>query len=283
MIAIGCDGRASDSGLEGRVMSGEAAVSAAATELRLLAEVSRSLATFRKLDDVVHFATRRTRELFDAEGCAVLLLDATRHEFYFPISSQREASVSSATVLRDLRFPADRGVAGWVLAHDESALVHDTANDPRFYDAIDHRTSIHTRALMCAPLRTRTGNIGVLEVVNPSADRLDPDALVFLDALATVVGVAYEKAALYGEIERELLDLRRFSGIAGLVLSLLGALLAVGSALYLRVLVLPWAELPARRGFLLGVVCLLIGGLLVGVGRGWIVPRRTAPAPQPVA
>jgi hypothetical protein len=38
--------------------------------------------------------------------------------------------------------------------------------------------------------------------------------------------------------------------------------------------VLPWSELPARRGAVVGLVCLLIGALLTAVGKGRIVPRR---------
>ena len=50
----------------------------ASNQLRVLSDIGRSLATFIDLDDLVHYATRRTRELFGAEGCALLLLDRER-------------------------------------------------------------------------------------------------------------------------------------------------------------------------------------------------------------
>src|SRR5262249_31341098 len=140
----------------------DTAVTDALNELRVLSGLSRSLATFTDLDELVHYATRRTRELFNAEGCALLLLDPPHREFLFQVAGQRDTA--SETELAEIRFPADRGVAGWVLAHDDAALVRDTAQDPRFYDAVDRRTEIHTKSLMCAPLRTRGGNIGVIEV-----------------------------------------------------------------------------------------------------------------------
>jgi GAF domain-containing protein len=246
-----------------------------ANQMRVLADVSRSLATFADVDDLVHYATRRTRELFDAEGCAVLLLDRERNEFCFPVASQRDAGTVSAAELAEVRFPADRGVAGWVLAHDEGALVADTSRDPRFYDAVDRRTAVHTRALICAPLRTRAGNIGVLEVVNPSAGRLETGDLEFLDVLASEIGVAYEKAALYQELEREVVDLRRFCRVAGLVVGSLGLLLAIVTAFFHRARVLPWSELPSARGMLGALLFLAVGALLIAVGRGWIISMRT--------
>jgi len=249
-------------------------VTTPSTQLRVLADVSRSLATFNDLDELVHFATRRTRELFDAEGCAILLLDDERREFCFPVASQREAGTVSAAQLAEIRFPADRGIAGWVLAHDEGALVSDTAADQRFYSEVDRRTAVHTRALLCAPLRTRGGNIGVIEIVNPGPGRLEQSDLEFLDILASEIGVAYEKAALYRELEREVVDLRRFCRAAGVGLIGIGFLIALATAFYHRARVLPWSELPATRGALGAVVCLVIGGLLVGVGKGWIVSMR---------
>jgi len=246
------------------------------SQLHLLADVSRSLATFTDLDELVHFATQRTRELFEAEGCALLILDETRGEFCFPVSSQRQSGVS-AEALAEIRFPADRGIAGWVLSHDESALVPDTASDARFYDAVDRKTTMRTRSLLCSPLRTRTGNIGVLEIVNPGAGHLEPADLEFLDILASEIGVAYEKAALYRALEREVLDLRGFCRTAGVVLSGIGVLLAAAATFYHRARVLPWEELPTRRGFLIGALCVTIGIVLIGVGRGWWVARRGSP------
>jgi GAF domain-containing protein len=249
-------------------------VSDETSRLHLLADLSRSLATFTDLDQLVQYATQRTRELFNAEGCALLLLDRARNEFCFPIASQGDASAASAASLAEIRFPADRGVAGWVLANDQSALVPDTSRDPRFTDTVDRQSQMRTRALLCSPLRTRDGNVGVLEVVNPAAEHLQTTDLEFLDILASEIGVAYEKAALYRELEREVIDLRAFCRAGGLALAGLGVLFAGGATIYHRLRVLPWAELPSRRGMLLGVLCLAIGAVLIGVGRGWLLARR---------
>lgn len=246
----------------------------ASSQLRVLSDIGRSLATFIDIDDLVHYATRCTRELFGAEGCALLLLDRERAEFCFPVASQRESRAISAAQLAEIRFPADQGVAGWVLAHDEAALVADTARDARFYDAVDRKTAMHTRSLLCAPLRTRAGNIGVIEVVNPGEGRLGRNDLDFLDALASEIGVAYEKAELYRELEHEVVDLRRFCRVAGVGLAVLGGLLGVGAAFFHRARVLPWSELPTERGIVVGGVCIAIGLLLAAAGKGWIVAPR---------
>lgn len=251
-----------------------------AERLRALAELSRGLAGAGDLDGLVREATRRARELFEAEGCALLLLDPSGRQFRFPVASQGAVGAASAAQLSDLHVPVERGIAGWVFRNDQSALVADTASDARFYDAVDRRTAMHTRSLLCAPLRTRAGNIGVIEVVNPGAAYLTEEALEFLDVLASEIGVAYERADLTQQLTYEVIDLRRFCGRAGVALSGLGVLLALAATLYHRARVLPWAELPTRRGVLIGLLCVTLGALLVGVGRGWLVKPRAGNRPS---
>ena len=80
--------------------------------LHLLYEVTRRLATFTDLDELLRYATGRTRELLDAEGSAVLLLDPARREFNFGVASQSEAHRATSARLLEIRFPAHLGVAG---------------------------------------------------------------------------------------------------------------------------------------------------------------------------
>src|SRR5262249_4129624 len=122
--------------------------------VELLYAVTRSLATFHDVDELVRFATRRLREVFGADGCAILLLDEKRGEFCFPVASQRAAGGASGSTLSDMRFPANQGIAGAVLAGGEPILVNDAQNDSRFYPGVDHRTGVTTRTLLAAPLRS---------------------------------------------------------------------------------------------------------------------------------
>jgi GAF domain-containing protein len=252
-------------------------VATASERLHLLYEVNRRLGGFTDLAELVHYATRRTRELFDAEGCALLLVDRTRNEFYFPVASQRANSPASAQRLAEIRFPADRGIAGWVLEQDQSTLVEDVSRDSRFYSGVDQQTHMATRALLCSPLRTPAASIGVIEVVNPSTGALSGEDLEFLEALATDVALAYEKAALYERLRGEVVGLRQVCGVAGYGLVMVGAVFGVGTTVSHLAQALPLAELLTRPAWLASVAALLAGAALVGVARGWLV-RRAAPA-----
>lgn len=176
--------------------------------LELLYELNRRLPRFTDLAALIGFATRRARELLQADGCALLLLTEGRDEFYFPVASQSEGTAETNVALREIRFPATQGIAGWVLNQDEPALVVDAAADPRLYKGVDAETGLQTKSLLCAPLRAPKGTLGVLEVLNPMGNRPGSEDLEFLEAIANDVAIAHVRVHVIAELERANKELR---------------------------------------------------------------------------
>jgi GAF domain-containing protein len=235
-------------------------VSSVAARLDVLCEVNRRLATFGSLDDLLAWATARARELFDAEGCALLLVDEDGRQFRFPVSSQSATSHASATKLQEIRFPATQGVAGWVLAQGQALQIADAQQDPRFYAGVDASTGTTTRSLMAAPLRTSAGTIGVIEVINPR--EVGDGDLSFLEALGSTVAVAHERAALSASLREEAAGLRRLARLGGVGLAALG-IGVVGAAVVAHgARGLPASELLGEPGLLLGAAVALVGVVL---------------------
>src|SRR5262249_7039887 len=120
-----------------------------------------------------------------------------------------------------------------------------------------------THALLCAPLRTHDGIIGVVEVMNPVRGTFAAADIPFLEAIAADLAVACENARLCEALRRESLSLRNAFGVAGITLVVLSALL--GAAL-------PLGEALPRWSPITGVVLVVIGAVLGAVARGRIVP-----------
>jgi len=167
-------------------------------QLSLFLELSRAFGTLMELGDLLPLVMTRTNAAFAAESCALLLLDEERQELFFPVTS--DISPERAERLKAMRFPADKGVAGWVLQQGKPALVSDVGRDQRFYAGVDRQSGAQTRELLCAPLHTRHGTIGVIELRNKREGAFSQEDLVFLDALAGSVAVAIENARLYQQV-----------------------------------------------------------------------------------
>jgi Nif-specific regulatory protein len=180
----------------------------------LLYDLGRKLAALIELEELLPYTIGRVKELFRVESAAILLLDATGETLLFPYVDDADPAVIAR--LQKMRVPRERGIAGWVVSHGEPLLVCDVAGDPRFYAEVDRSLGRTTRDLLCVPLRTRRGVIGVVEVINKCDGTLTPEDLAFLDALSGSVAVAIENARLFAELktreavlQREVVSLRR--------------------------------------------------------------------------
>jgi Nif-specific regulatory protein len=198
------------------------------TRFRLLYDLACAFAARIDLDELFPFVVTKCREVFDAMGASVLLLDAEHNELYFPFVAEEDPAVLAR--LLELRFPADRGIAGMVLSSGKAARIDDVQSHPRFFGGIDADTGFTTRTLLCAPLTTYQGVIGVIQVLNRRGEQLfSDDDLAFLEALAGSVAVSIENARLFarvkaseellrvqvGALRRDMAHRDRFSEIVG--------------------------------------------------------------------
>ena len=185
-----------------------------AERLALLLELSRGFNRHLDLDTLLPLVLQRCMEVLQAEGCSLLLLDKEKGEFYFPATSSVSEGVAAR--LRSVRFPADKGIAGEAVRTQRAIRVADAATDGHFYPGVDAATGTQTGELLCAPLRTHDGVLGVLEVINRIDGSFDDADLEFLDALAGSVAIAVENAHHMGrlrhsadQLEQEVTGLRR--------------------------------------------------------------------------
>lgn len=174
----------------------------------LLYELCCAFAERTELDELVPLVMARCRESLGAEGASVLLLDAEHDELYFPYVATEDSAMAGQ--LREVRFPAGRGIAGAVLRDGKALRLDDASRDPRFFAGADRRTGSVTHAMISAPLRGRQGPLGVLQAVNPlHGGPFTDDDLDFLEALAGSVSIAIENARFYRQLRAQVTALER--------------------------------------------------------------------------
>ena len=166
------------------------------SRLRLLYDLGCAFAGRIELDELIPLVMSKVREVLDAEGASVLLLDEVTQRALLPVrrlgaAGRRRAARRPPASRRTGASPARRCRPAGRSASTTSAPI------PRFYPGIDRATGSSTRSVLAAPLIARRGTIGVLQVVNRHGGAFDDDDLAFLEALAGSVAVAHrERAAL---------------------------------------------------------------------------------------
>jgi GAF domain-containing protein len=107
------------------------------------------------------------RSIFGAKASSILLLDEETEELVF------EAVVGEGEeTLLGARFPAGKGIAGWVLATRTPLVIEDVRQDPRFAADVAEGSGYVPSGLMAAPLIYDEEALGVLEVLDRPGDSL---------------------------------------------------------------------------------------------------------------
>jgi GAF domain-containing protein len=103
------------------------------------------------------------RAIFGAQASSVFLLDEEADELVFQAVSGRGEGQ-----LVGRRFPAGRGIAGWVAVSGEPMVVDDLGANASFDRSLAESTEYVPGALMAAPLIHGSRLLGVLEVLDPA-------------------------------------------------------------------------------------------------------------------
>jgi transcriptional regulator with GAF, ATPase, and Fis domain len=166
--------------------------------LDALYDVTRSFSEELGMNELIATVIARAKQLLDAEGAAVLVLDEDGKALRFPYTAEAETAVDAR--LADLRVPLDRGIASWVFRHGICQRVDDAHLDERWFPGVDRETGMETRSLLTAPLRTRHGVIGVIQVRSSRPHAFTDADLNFFDKMAASVAVAVENAREFGRL-----------------------------------------------------------------------------------
>jgi PAS domain S-box-containing protein len=165
-----------------------------------LFRIAKALHLYRGLDERLKLVTKEVQDLMGVEGASVILLDEEKKEFYFRESVYDDDETGKK--MKEIRFPADKGVAGHVYRTGEPLIVPDTSKDPHFFSEVDEKAHYQTRSMLDVPLQIQNRMIGVLCAVNKKEGAFDRPDVDLLSAIANYVALPIENAAINEELKR---------------------------------------------------------------------------------
>lgn len=156
-------------------------------QVELLLEVSRRMAAYDTLDEILTALVEVTTEELDAERGTLFLNDAETGELF--------SRVAQGNIQREIRFLNHTGIAGHVFTTGEPVIIADAYADPRFNRSIDEQTGFVTRNILCVPIKTFKGEIiGVSQTLNKRRGKFTRNDLQLLEALTTQGTLALQSA-----------------------------------------------------------------------------------------
>lgn len=149
-------------------------------------EFAQAIASKFTLPELVREAIAKTRELCDADGASLLLVDPESGALYFDT-----VDGSAASTIERIKLQRGQGVAGKVAVEARPRLVPHAKDCPDFDPSFDRKTGFSTGSIVAVPLVLAGDVLGVLMAVR-SVERLafTPVTLHRLVALAPHVAIA---------------------------------------------------------------------------------------------
>jgi len=152
-------------------------------KMKTLLDVSRQMAAFEVLDDMLHALVEMATKEVGAERGTLFLSDEATGELY--------SRVALGNLEQEIRIPNNAGVAGYVFSTDQSVIVHDAYADSRFDSMIDKQTGYRTKNILCVPVKTSTGEvIGAIQILNKLKGRFTNKDLQLVEAMRSQAAFA---------------------------------------------------------------------------------------------
>jgi adenylate cyclase len=161
---------------------------------RILLEVTNRLSVAKNLDEALAVLVEITTFYIKAERGTVFINDKTTGELY--------SRIAQGNLKREIRILNTKGVAGWVFSNNQGAIITDAYKDPRFNKAVDVRTGFRTKSILCAPLRSMSGElIGVAQLLNKTDGQFDQENLDLLEAMTEQAAIVIQGNIMIEQIE----------------------------------------------------------------------------------
>lgn len=117
--------------------------------------------------ELLRSIVQAARSLFAAKAASIMLLDEEANELVF----EAVAGEGSEEGLVGTRFPATKGIAGWVVTAGQPLALDDVSKDPRFSRETAQSTGFVPKSLIAAPLLREDRSLGVLSVLDRADER----------------------------------------------------------------------------------------------------------------
>jgi len=172
----------------------------------VLHRIAVALPRYRSLNALLEFIIAEVQNLLGVGGASAILLDEEKQEFYFPVASFDDYNAGEK--FKEIRFPADKGVAGQVYKTGRPMIISDNSKNPFFLKHVDEITGYETRNMLDVPIQTQDRKIGVLCAVNKKQGNFDEEDITLLSAIAGAVALPIENARINDELNRSYEEVR---------------------------------------------------------------------------
>lgn len=155
-----------------------------------LLKIGQTVSAETDIDVLLKVIAEETKSAIQADRCSVFLYDKNKDELW--------SKVALGMNSQEIRFPADKGLAGHVVKTGETINIKNVYSDDRFNKEIDIQTGYTTSTILCMPIKNLNQEIiGAFQVLNKFNGEFSEEDEDLLVAIGSSAGIALENAQLF--------------------------------------------------------------------------------------
>lgn len=182
-----------------RAVTMSSGVETSQSYLKMLAEIARILATL-DLDEVLRQLINLTTEAVGAARGTFFLIDEQGNTLQRFLSARNLAPDEREKVSQQV---LSGGLAGWVISHQQSALIRDTANDERWMVLDGNAEMQRVRSAICIPFFVEGDLRGIMTLEHPAPNHFTDDHLGLVEAAAHQASASLRNAQLFDRVQTQ--------------------------------------------------------------------------------
>ncbi len=164
-------------------------------ELATLNDIAAAVNSLLDPRDIYHLVMEKINQFFRVDAGSLLMLDEETGELVFVMTLER-----GQEKLVGLRVPPGAGIVGDVARTQQYAIVHNPAQDPRFYRDVSDGIGYTVHSILCVPIVVKGRTIGVIELLNKRNGYFTEEEAIHLTRMAATIGIALENARLFQQV-----------------------------------------------------------------------------------
>ncbi len=168
--------------------------------------ISTALPEYPELESLFYYVTSEVKDLIEAEGSVVLLLDGQQEQLTVLAPSYEDQATQRR--VRKVTFKLDELIAGRVVRSGKPVIVSDTSVEEKLHRDRDSKLGYHTRNLLLVPLKGRGRISGVLCALNKKRGDFDQPDVEMLNVIAGTVALSIENANYSEQVKEALEEVR---------------------------------------------------------------------------
>jgi signal transduction histidine kinase len=230
-IGIALDYSLRYSKLETEIAKSESQVEEQTQQLRVerdraafLYKVTQEMTRTLDLERVLNRTLARVSQALGVRQGSIMLLDPETGYLVYRVAIGRAEALPRGG--KPTRYRRGVGLAGWVLEHNEHAIITGLDQDPRW--DIDPEKKGQSQSVLAVPLSSDEDVLGVMLLFHPEPDYFDEEHIMFANAAANHITAAIKNTEMYRLVRDQAARLgerlRKQSGIAAQYMATLAAI-----------------------------------------------------------